>query len=186
MSRLEGPLGPGRFDPCDCNPEKIFELADKGSDPDGLALLEQERKMQEHLTSCSGCRELYEHELGLNTFLYSLDFSELRSQSVSRGVAMALPTRSVGVRILWGLLATAFLAVAFVSLELSGTEPVILAMSILSTCWGFIVGAADATREIFVAVGPIILFVLALGALVDVFIALVIIVLRRRRRVREA
>ena len=185
MSCSEGPLGPGRFDPCDCDPEKIFELADRGSDPDGPAL-EQQRKMQEHLASCSGCRELYEHELDLNTFLHSLDFSELRSRSVSRGVAITLPTRSAGVRILWGLLATTLLVVAFLSLEFDGTEPVILAMSILSTCWGFVVGAADATREIFVAVGSIILFVLALGALADVFVALVIIFLRRRRRVREA
>jgi predicted anti-sigma-YlaC factor YlaD len=185
MSSSEGPLGPGRLDPYGCDPEKIFELADTGRDPDGPAL-EQERKIQEHLVSCSGCRELYEHELDLNTFLHSLDFSEMRSRSVSRGVVMALPTRSAGVRILWGLLATALLAVAFVSLEFNGTEPVILAMSILSTCWGFIVGVADATREIFVAVAPIILYVLALGALADLFVALVIIFLRRRRRVREA
>src|ERR671932_1049185 len=184
MSRSEGPLGPGRFDPCDCDPEKIFELADRGSDPDGPAL-ERERKMQEHLASCSGCRELYEHELDLNAFLPSLDFSELRSRSVSRGVAMALPTRSTEVRILWALLATALLAVAFISLEFNGTEPVILAMSILSRCWGFIVGAADVTREIFVLVGPLILFVLALGALADVFVALMILFLKRRRRVRE-
>ena len=185
MSRSKGPLGPGRFDPCDCDPEKIFELADRGSDPDGPAL-ERERKMQEHLGSCSGCRELYEHELDLNAFLRSLDFSELRSRSVARGVAMALPTRSAWVRFLWGLLATALLAVAFVSLEFNGMELVILTMSILSTCWGFIVGTADATREIFAAVGSIILFMLALGALADVFVAFVIIFLRRRRRVREA
>ncbi|MBV9455373.1 MAG: hypothetical protein JOZ19_14870 [Rubrobacter sp.] len=185
MSSSEGPLGPGRLDPYDCDPEKIFELADTSSDPDRLAL-EQERKIQEHLASCSGCRELYEHELDLNNFLHYLAFSELRPRSVSRGVVMALPTRSVEVRILWGLLATALLAVVFVSLEFTSTEPVFLAMSILSTCWGFIVGAADATREIFVTVGPIILYVLALGALADVFVAFVIIFLRRRRRVREA
>jgi uncharacterized protein involved in exopolysaccharide biosynthesis len=58
-------------------------------------------------------------------------------------------------------------------------------MSILSRCWGFIVGAADAAREIFVVVGPLILFVLALGAVADVFVALMILFLRRRRRVRE-
>jgi hypothetical protein len=185
MSSSEGSLGAGRFGPCGCAPEKIFELVDRGGDPDGLPI-EQERKMQEHLASCSGCRELYKHELDLNTFLHSLDFSELRCRSVSRGVVMALPTRSTEVRILWGLLATALLAVAFVSLEFNGTEPVILAMSILSTCWGFILGAADATREIFVAVGPIILFVLAFGALADVFVALMILFLRRRSRAREA
>jgi hypothetical protein len=98
---------------------------------------------------------------------------------------MALPTRSVEVRILWGLLATILLAVTFVSLEFTGTEPVLLVMGILSTCWGFIVGAADTIREIFVTVGPIILYVLALGALADVFVALMIF-LRWRRRVGEA
>ena len=184
MSSSEGSLGSGRFDPCDCAPEKIFELVDRERDPDGPPL-EQQRKVQEHLASCSGCRKLYKHELDLNTLLHSLDFSELRSRSVSRGVVMALPTRSTEVRILWGLLATALLAVAFVSLEFNGTEPVILAMSILSRCWGFIVGAADAAREIFVVVGPLILFVLALGAVADVFVALMILFLRRRRRVRE-
>ncbi|MDQ3965867.1 MAG: hypothetical protein M3246_05350 [Actinomycetota bacterium] len=185
MSRSEGPLGPGRSDPCDCDPEKVFELADGGGGPDGPDP-EQERKMQEHLASCSRCRELYERELDLNAFLSSLDFSGLCSRPVSRGVAMALPTRSAGARILWGLLAGALLVATFVSLEFNGTEPVTLMMSALSTCWGFVVGSAGAARAVFVAAGPAILFVLALGALVDVFIALVVVSLSRKRRVREA
>lgn len=184
MTSSEGPLGSDSLDPCDCDPVKIFEFVDTPSDPDRSSL-EQERKIQKHLASCSGCRNLYERELDLNNFLHSLDFSELRTRSVSRGVVMALPTRSVEVRILWGLLATILLAVTFVSLEFTGTEPVLLVMGILSTCWGFIVGAADTMREIFVTVGPIILYVLALGALADVFVALMIF-LRWRRRVGEA
>src|SRR5919199_2975861 len=174
MSRSEGPFAPGRFDPCDCDPEKVFELADRGGGPDGPDL-EQERKIQEHLASCSGCRELYERELDLNAFLRSLDFSELRSRSVSRSVAMALPTRSARARFLWGLLASTLLVVAFISLEFNGTEPVILAISTLGTCWSFVVGLAAVTRAVLVAAGPIILFVLVLGALADVFIALAIV-----------
>ena len=185
MSRSEGPLGPGRFDPCDCDPEKVFELVDGGGGPDGPDP-EQERKMQEHLASCSRCRELYERELDLNAFLGSLDFSGLCSRSVSQGVAMALPTRSAGARILWGLVAGALLIMAFVSLEFNGTEAVTLAMSALSTCWGFVVGTAGAARAVFATAGPAILFVLALGALVDVFIALVVVSLSRKRRAQEA
>ena len=184
MSRSEGPLGPGRFDPCDCDPEKVFELADGGV-PDGPDP-EQERRMQEHLASCSRCRELYERELDLNAFLGSLDFSGLHSRSVSRGVVMALPTRSTRVRILWGLVAGALLVMTFVSLEFNGTEPVTLMMSALSTCWGFVVGTAGAARTVFAAAGPAILVVLALGALADVFIALAVVSLSRKRRVREA
>ena len=185
MSRSEGPLGPGRFDPCDCDPEKVFELVDGGSGPDGPGP-EQERKMQEHLASCSRCRELYERELDLNAFLGSLDFSGLCSRSVSQGVAMALPTRSAGARILWGLVAGALLIMAFVSLEFNGTEAVTLAMSALSTCWGFVVGTAGAARAVFAAAGPVVLFVLVLGALADVFIALVVVSLSRKRRAQEA
>ncbi len=99
---------------------------------------------------------------------------------------MALQTRSAGARILWGLVACALLVMAFVSLEFNGTEPVALAMSALSTCWGFVVGTAGAVRAVFAAAGPAILFVLALGALVDVFIALVVVSLSRKRRAQEA
>ncbi len=103
----------------DCNPQKVFELADGNLSP------EQGREMHEHLTSCPGCRELYERELDLNAFLSCLVFSEMRStgNSVYQGVAMALPIRSVRVRLLWGLLASTLLAVAFVSLKFNGTEP---------------------------------------------------------------
>lgn len=166
---------------CGCDPEKVFELAD------GALNIEQEREVREHLASCPGCRELYERERDLSAFLCSLDFSRMHSRSVCQSVAMALPTRSLGARVLWGLLAGVLLVAALVSLELNGTEPVILAMSILSACWGLIVGSTEVTRAVFAAAGPTILLALTLGALADVLIALTVVFVKNRgRRAREA
>jgi hypothetical protein len=187
MSCSEGPVGSGRFDPCGCDPEKVFEYADKGDSPEGLDS-EQEKDMREHLASCSECRELYERELDLNAFLSCLVFSEMRStgNSVYQGVAMALPIRSARVRILWGLLASTLLAVAFVSLKFNGTEPVTLAMSTLGACWGLIVGLAKVSHSVFAVAGPTLLLMLALGALADLLIALVVLSVSRNRQAREA
>ena len=172
--------GPEEFDPRGCDPEKVFELADGWIGP------EQGQEIKVHLASCRGCRELYERELVLNAFLNSLDPSGMGSRSVCQAVAMALPTRSVRVRILWGLLAGTFLVVALVSLRFNGTEPVILAMSTLGMCWGFVAGAAKVAHSVFAAAGSTILLVLAAGALADVFIALVVLFVSRNRRAREA
>ena len=166
---------------CGCDPEKVFELADGGLSVD------QEREVREHLASCPGCRELYERERDLSACLGSLDFSRMHRRSVCQSVAMALPTRSLRARVLWGLLAGALLVAALVSLELHGREPVILAMSILSACWGLIVGSTELTRAVFSAAGTTILLALALGTLADVLIALTVVFVRNRgRRVREA
>ena len=166
---------------CSCDPEKVFELADGGLN------IEQEREVREHLDYCPECRELYERERDLSTFLCSLDFSRMHSRSVCQSVAMALPTRSLRARLLWGLLAGALLVAALVSLELNGTEPVILAMSILSACWGLILGSTEVTRAVFAAAGTTILLALALGALADVLIALTVVFVKNRgRRTREA
>lgn len=165
---------------CGCDPEKVFELAD------GSLGLEQERATREHLASCPGCQELYERELDLNAFLCSLDYSRIRSRSVCQGVAMALPTRPARVRVLWGLLAGALLVAALISLEFNGADPVFLAMSILGTCWDVIAGSTGVARTLFIAAGPTILLVLALGALIDVLIALAVVSVSRGRRAREA
>ncbi len=164
-----------------CDPEKVFEFAE------GSLGCDQEREVRRHLASCAGCRELYERELHLSAYLNSLDFSRVcASRSVSQGVAMALPTRSTKVRILWGLLASALLIAALVSLELNGTEPVSVAISALGTCWGFIAGSAHVARAVFAAAGTTILLALALGALTDVLIALAVVSVSRGRRAREA
>ena len=166
---------------CGCDPEKVFELADGGLSVD------QEREVREHLASCPGCRELYERERDLSACLGSLDFSRTHRGSVCQSVAMALPTRSLQARVLWGLLAGALLVAALVSLELHGREPVIPVMSILSACWGLMVGSTELTRAVFSAAGTTILLALALGTLADVLIALTVVFIRNRgRRVREA
>jgi predicted anti-sigma-YlaC factor YlaD len=170
----------GQEDPCGCDPEKVFELADGSLDTG------QEREVRGHLSSCPGCRELYERELELNAFLNSFDFPRERSRSVCPVVAMALPTRPIRVRILWGLLASALLVAALVSLELNGTEPVILVMSVLGACWGLLEGSADVARAVFAAAGTTFLLALGLGALMDILIALAVVSVSRGRRAREA
>jgi hypothetical protein len=162
---MSAPGGANTSSDCGCDPEKVFELADGGLN----------------------IRELYERERDLSVFLSSLDFSRLHSRSVCESVAMALPTRSLGARILWGLFAGVLLVAAFVSLELNGTEPVILAMSILSACWALISGSVEAARVVFANAGTTILLALALGALVDALLALAVVFARNRgRRAREA
>ena len=180
MSAGGGTKDPG---PCRgaCDPEKVFELAE------GNLEICQEREAREHLASCAPCRELYERELDLNASLSSLDLFEACSvRSVCQGVAMALPTRAAKVRILWGSLASALLVVALVSLELNGTEPVSVAMTVLGTCWGLIAGSAHVARAVFATAGTTILLALALGALMDVLIALAVISVSRGRRASEA
>lgn len=163
-----------------CNPEKVFELAE------GYLDHEQGRETREHLVSCSGCRELYERELELNACLSSLDFSGIRSRSVCQNVAMALPTRPKEIRFLWGVLAAALFVAALVTLELNGAEPVLLAMSGLGALWGWISGSADVARAVFAATDSTILPLLALGALLDALIALMVVTVSRGRRAREA
>jgi hypothetical protein len=165
---------------CSCDHQKVFELAD------GSLSLEQEEGTREHVISCTGCRELYERELRLNTHLGSLDFFEACQRSVCQGVVMALPTRPARARVLWGLLAAALLVAALVTLELNGAEPVMLTMSVLGAGWGFVSGSADVARAVFAAAGSTILLMLALGAVLDVLIALAVVAVTRGRRVREA
>src|SRR5918998_360801 len=93
MSRPGGPR---------CDPERVFELADGGLSP------EAECEARAHVNRCPECRELYEDELRLSARIGSLEVGPTRS--VCQEVAMALPTRLVGGRIVWAGLA---LLVAF-------------------------------------------------------------------------
>jgi hypothetical protein len=166
--------------PCACDQEMVFELADGGLDEKTAAPLRR------HLEECAECRGLYEHELGLNAYLSSLDFPEPRSCSVHRGVAMALPTRSLSARLLWATLAATLLALALVYLELNGAEPLILAAGILAAGWGLVLGSADVAQTLLAAAGSTILLVLVVGTLADLLIALAFVSVHRRRRAREA
>ena len=167
--------GPG------CDHERVFELADGGLEGEAA------REVRSHLERCPPCRELYEREVNLTSHLRSLDFSEqLRSCSVHRGVAMALPTRSPISRLLWAALAAALLLVALVYLEVNGTELVILAASVLTACWSFASGSADVVRAVLAAAGPTVLLVLGIGAVVDLLVAAAFVTVNRGRRAREA
>lgn len=165
---------------CGCDHERVFELADGGLEG------ETAHEVRNHLRRCRGCHELYEHEVKLNSYLGSLDFSG--PCSVHRAVAMALPTRSAASRLLWAVLAGVLLLLAVVYLELNGTEPVMLVMSVLAACWGFVSGSADVVRAVLAAAGPTVLIVLGFGALVDLVIATAAyhVAVSRGRRAREA
>jgi predicted anti-sigma-YlaC factor YlaD len=160
-----------------CDPEVIFELADGALGP------EREREVRAHLGRCRGCRMLYESELELNASLGAVEFEEPRS--VCRVVAMALPTRSFKVRMLWAGLALILLFVAALALSLDGTNPAIFAVDALVMFRGFVSGSADVVRVFLVAVGPALLVALAVGALLDLIIAAVYLSVSRRRA-REA
>jgi hypothetical protein len=159
--------------PFRCDPEPIFELAD------GSLELDREREVMAHLRGCRGCRVLYERELRLNASLGCLDFEEPRS--VCRGVAMALPSRSIKARLLWAGLAVALLLVTSVTLIMYGTNLAFLVVEAMSVFWGFVASFADVIQVIFAAIGRALLIALAVGALVDLVIAAVYLSVSRRR-----
>jgi anti-sigma factor RsiW len=168
MSRPGGPR---------CDPKKVFEFADGGLPP------EREREVRNHLDRCPTCRRLYEEELDLSTCMGTLEFEEARS--VCREVAMALPTRLVGVRILWAGLATALLVAVSLALSLDGTNPAALAVDSVGAFWGFVSGLAEVAEAFLVAAGPALFVALGVGAVLDLLIAGAVFSVSRRRA-REA
>jgi hypothetical protein len=99
---------------------------------------------------------------------------------------MALPTRPLLARLLWAALAATLLALVFVYLEFNGAEPLIVAAGILAAGWGLVLGSVDVAHAVLAAAGSTILLVLAVGTLVDLFVALAFVSVHRRRRAREA
>lgn len=166
--------------PSPCDHELVFELADGGLDAGTAA------SVRAHLERCDECRELYERELDLNSYLASMDFPEPPACSVHKGVAMALPTRSMVARLLWAALAATLLVLALVYLELNGMAPLMRAAVVLDAGRGLLLGSADVARILMTAAGSTVLLVLAVGALADLLIALAFLSVQRRRRAREA
>lgn len=160
-----------------CDPEGVFELAEGEISPG------RERELRAHLDGCPGCRELYAEELNLNACLGEFEAGETRS--VCREVAMSLPTRSVAVRLVWVGLAGGLLIATVLALGLDGTNPAAFAIEVLGAFWGFVSGLSDATEALLVALGPMLLLALALGAVLDLLIAGAVFSLSRRRA-REA
>lgn len=160
-----------------CDPKKVFELADRGLSP------EQEIEVRAHLERCTACKELYGEELELSARMGTLEVGETRS--VCREVAMELPTRLAGVRVLWAGLATALLVTVSVALSLEGTNPAALALDPVVAFWGFVSGLAEVAEAFLVAAGPALLVALGVGAVLDLLIAGAVLSVSRRRS-REA
>jgi len=127
--------------------------------------------------------ELYKEELDLSASIGSLEVGETRS--VCREVAMALPTRLLGGRILWAGLATALLAAVSVALSLDGTNPAALVVDSVVAFWGFVSGLAEVAEAFLATAGPALLVALGVGTVVDLLIAGVVFS-ASRRRAREA
>ena len=157
-----------------CDPRAVFELANGALGP------ERERDVRGHLTSCSGCRELYEREVGLVTLLGDVDF-RAPDASVRREVVMALPTRCVGARLMWGALAVALLVAALLALVMDGANPLVPAADAVDLFRGFVLGVTDVTQTVFVVAGPTIVVALAVGAVLDLVIAAVVLAKSRRK-----
>jgi predicted anti-sigma-YlaC factor YlaD len=174
---MSGPRERGRGRRCD--PEAVFELAD------GALGAERAREAQAHLDACPGCRELYEEELQLNALLRSTELAEPRARSVCPMVAMALPTRPLKARILWASVALVLLLISSLVLSLEGKNPAVFVANELGLFWGVVSGLADVAGTTLVAAGPILLVALAVGALLDLCLAAVLLWMTRRRA-REA
>lgn len=158
---------------CGCEPEEIFELADRALTP------ERERAVRDHLKQCPGCYELYERETRLNSCLKSLSFSEPRS--VCAGVAMALPTRPLKARLLWALLAGILLSAALFALVASGTNPVVFVVDAMAIFWGSASVLTELLNTVLAVAGGTLLAVLAVGAFLDLLLAAVFVSVNRRR-----
>lgn len=172
---MSGPGDHGRG----CDRELIFELADRTLEP------EREREVRTHLARCPGCRGTYQRDVDLNAYLSCMALSEAPMHSVCRGVAMALPTRTVKARIFWAVLALGLILSSFLALFLNGVNPITAAASILRIFWSLIFGLSEAAQTFLSLAGPVILVALAVGAAVDLLIAVAVLAVARRRS-REA
>lgn len=164
MSRTEG---------CGCEPEEIFELADRALTP------ERERDVRFHLEQCPGCHELYKRETDLNSCLESLSFSE--PNSVCGQVAMALPTRPLKARLLWTVLAVVLLSTALFALGVNGLNPAVFVVDAMSMFWGSAAMISDVLDTVLAVAGGVLLIALAVGALMDLLLAAVLLKAARHR-----
>ena len=159
-----------------CDPEAVFELADRELDR------EREREVRAHLESCSGCSSLYNQEISLSASLGAAKIAGEQPCSVSRAVAMALPTRPAKVRLLWAVLSVALLFAALAILQLSGANPINYFADALGMLWGYVSEFAGVSRVVFAVAGPVLMISLGIGAILDVFIAAAIFSASRHAR----
>jgi anti-sigma factor RsiW len=162
-------------DGCGCEPEEIFEFADRALTP------EREQRVRAHLEQCPECHELYKRETRLNSCLKSLSFSE--PCSVRAGVAMALPTRPLKARLLWTLLAGVLLSTALFALGINGVNPAVFIVDAMTMFWGSASMLTDLLDTVLAVAGGVLLGALAVGAVLDLLLAAVLMsVVRRRTR----
>lgn len=160
---------------CNCDPEQIFELTDRALTP------EKEKEIRAHLKRCPNCQAVYKRETELNACLRSLDFP--RPRSVREGVAMALPTRPLKARLLWALLAGILLSTALVALGTNGLNPAVFVVDAMTMFWSSASTLRDLLDIVLAVAGGTLLIALAVGAMLDLLLAAVLIsVVRRRTR----
>lgn len=162
-----------------CDPTRVFEFAEGSLDP------REEREVREHLSCCPECRRLYERESGLSSFLAGSmgRCVPVERSSISRGVVMALPTRSAKVRAAWCALAIVLFVAALLDLERTGGVELVGALAgAFNELSGLISGVAEAVHTgISVAAWPLLL-ILGVGTFVDAVIAVVVVAAVRRSR----
>ncbi len=158
---------------CGCEPEEIFELADRALTP------EREREVWSHLKRCPECHELYKRETQLNSCLRSLSFYEPRS--VCEGVAMALPTRPLKARLLWTFLAGVLLSTALFALGISGVNPAVFVVDAMTVFWSSASMLTDVLDTVLAVAGGALLVALVVGALIDLLLAAIFVSVFRRR-----
>ena len=172
---MSGPRSPG----CNCDPEVVFELADRA-----LAT-GREREVRRHLDVCPGCRELYEREVRLSDCLGSLKLSGPNHRSVRESVVMALPTRPVKARLLWALVGVGLLVTALFALATQGMNPTAFVVDSVEIFQGASMALASVLDTVLAAAGSVILLALAVGAVLDLLLAAILLSVVRRRT-REA
>ena len=171
-----------------CGPEEIFEFCE------GTLSLARGREVRDHLKRCSRCRSLYEQEMSLSEALSSPEAREGEwpgesggaQAGVSHRVAMALPTRSVAAKAMWGGGAAMLLGMALISLSLHSVQPYTFITHFMGVCWGLISGISDAAGIVLTVSGSTILIALLVGAFVDVLIAATLVAAARWRWLRGA
>ena len=161
-----------------CDPETVFELADRSLDTS------RERETRRHLDECPDCRELYEREVRINERL-GLMFTETSQRSVCENVVMALPTRQFKARLLWAVLAVGLLGIALFALGAQGANPTAFVIDAVDAFQGTSMLLIDLLGTALAAAGSIALIALAIGAVLDLLLAGVLLSVSRRRT-REA
>ncbi len=164
-----------------CDPEVVFEFVDGALGP------KRKKEVSSHLEGCPGCRGHYEREKALSESLCSVGDGGFEAPpSVCREVAMALPTRSAGMRFLWAVLALGIFLSAGFALSLGGSSPLAMATGPLEIFWGVASGFADLAMMLASFAGPAIVVALIVGAILDILVAGFVFSAMRRRGASEA